>query len=149
MKNNKFITIAMFLSLLGAVAVPSAIFATSNITDSSNTITPQKSRDVFDDTFDRKDPVTRFEIDPGYGHLKIFVKNRGRSTITFSLVHKDSGKLYITKTVGAGKSLDWNNLGSFSQGLRSGNYEIQWRAGGDIVHVSARAVSGRYPSDIE
>ncbi|MFM9282062.1 hypothetical protein ACI1P2_29080, partial [Paenibacillus sp. p-8] len=95
-------------------------------------IIPQKSRDVFEDMFDRKDPVTRFEIDPGYGHLKIFVKNRGRSTITFSLVHKDSGKLYITKTVGAGKSLQWNNLDSFSQGLRSGNYEMQWRAGGDI-----------------
>ncbi|MFB5682700.1 hypothetical protein ACE3NQ_17420 [Paenibacillus terreus] len=77
------------------------------------------------------------------------MKNRGRSTITFSLVHKDSGKLYITKTVGAGKSLDWNNLDSFPQGLRSGDYEIQWRAGGDIVHVSAWGAPSRYPSKIE
>ncbi|EHS54967.1 hypothetical protein P4H71_20490 [Paenibacillus kribbensis] len=132
-KNKLFLASALSISLLGAVAVPSGIFASSDV---------NKSRDVFNDTFDRKDPVSRFELVPGYGHLKIFVKNRGNSTITFSLVHKDSGKLYITKTVGAGKELSWNSLDSFSQGLRSGNYEMQWRAGGNIVNVTAWGVSG-------
>ncbi|MGM1022309.1 MAG: hypothetical protein ACQEXV_17635 [Bacillota bacterium] len=117
-------------------------------TTGDHVVTPQKVRDVFNDMFDRKDPVSRFELDPGYGHLKIFVKNRGSQTITFSLVHKDSGKLYISKTVGAGRELSWNSLDSFSQGLRSGDYEIQWRAGGDIVKVTTWGVSGQYPSDI-
>ncbi|ASR45351.1 hypothetical protein B4V02_00815 [Paenibacillus kribbensis] len=132
-KNELFLASALSISLLGAVAVPGAIFASSDVT---------KSRDVFNDTFDRKDPLSRFVLDHGYGHLKIFVKNRGNSTITFSLVHTDSGKQYITKTVGAGKELPWSSLDSFSQGLRSGNYEIQWRAGGDVVHVTAWGVSG-------
>ncbi|WP_068497712.1 hypothetical protein [Paenibacillus kribbensis] len=138
-KNKLFLASALSISLLGTVAVPGAIFASSNVT---------KSRDVFDDTFDRKDPVSHFVLVPGYGHLKIFVKNRGNSTITFSLVHKDSGKLYITKTVGAGKELSWNSLDSFSQGLRSGNYEIQWRAGGNIVNVTAWGVSGTDSANI-
>ncbi|WP_258013897.1 hypothetical protein [Paenibacillus polymyxa] len=151
----------MALGLIGgAIAVPSAIFADSDaaVTDSATSsavaqdagkttagdhvITPQRVRDVFDDTFDRKDPVSRFVLDPGYGHLKISAKNTGGSTITFSLVHTDSGKQYIVKTIGAHKKLLWDSVNSFSQGLRSGNYEIQWRAGGDIVHVTAWGVSG-------
>ncbi|MGW9529697.1 hypothetical protein ACWHAM_18470 [Paenibacillus terrae] len=146
-KNKLFLASALSISLLGAVAVPSAILASSDArqdagaTTASDRVIPQKSRDVFDDTFDRKDPVSRFELDHGYGHLKIFAKNKGSSTITFSLVHTDSGKLYITKTIGAHRDLEWSSLNSFSQGLRSGNYEIQWRAGGDIVHVSAWGVS--------
>ncbi|MFK4343100.1 MULTISPECIES: hypothetical protein [unclassified Paenibacillus] len=164
-KNKLLIASALSVSLLGAVAIPSAIFADSDVSDSANppttatrdtgttttgdhVVTPQKARDVFNDTFDRKDPVSRFELDPGYGHLKIFVKNRGSQTITFSLVHKDSGKLYISKTVGAGRELSWNSLDSFSQGLRSGDYEIQWRAGGDVVKVTTWGVSGQYPTDI-
>ncbi|MGQ3481253.1 hypothetical protein [Paenibacillus sp. TY11] len=160
MKKNKiFFASTLSVSLLGAVAVLSAIFASSNVTDSANTfttatqdagttttsdhvITLRKSRDVFNDTFNRKDPVSRFKLDPGYGRLKILVKNTGDSTITFSLVHTDSRKLYITKTIGAHSSLNWDSLDSFSQGLRSGNYEIQWRADGDIVHVTTWGVSG-------
>jgi len=168
LKKKHFIAPALALGLIGgAIAVPNAIFADSDaVTDSAKTsttatqdavttttgdhvITPQRARDVFDDTFDRKDPVSRFVLDPGYGHLKISAKNTGNSTITFSLVHTDSNKLYITKTIGAHSSLNWDSLASFSSGLRSGNYEIQWRAGGDIVHVSAYGVSGQYPSDIQ
>ncbi|WP_274484426.1 hypothetical protein [Paenibacillus polymyxa] len=158
-KKEIFFSSALSISLLGAVVVPSVICASSDASDSANTssiatqnagkstisdqvITPQKSRDVFDDIFDKKDPVSRFVLDPGYGHLKIFAKNRGDSTITFSLVHTDSGKQYIVKTIGAHKKLLWDSVNSFSQGLRSGNYEIQWRAGGDIVHVTAWGVSG-------
>ncbi|KJD42661.1 hypothetical protein [Paenibacillus terrae] len=158
-KEKIFFSSALSISLLGGGVVPSAIFASSDVTDSVNTsstatknagkstisdhvITPQKSRDVFDDIFDKKDPVSRFVLDPGYGHLKIFAKNRGDSTITFSLVHTDSRKQYIVKTIGAHKKLLWDSVSSFSQGLRSGNYEIQWRAGGDIVHVTAWGVSG-------
>ncbi|KJD47431.1 hypothetical protein [Paenibacillus terrae] len=117
-------------------------------TTNDHVITRQRSRDVFNDTFDRKDPVSRFVLDRGYGHLEIYVKNKGNSTITFSLVHTDSGKQYITKRVGAGGELSWKSLDSFSQGLRSGNYEIQWRAGGDVVRVSTWGVSGQYPKDI-
>jgi len=168
LKKKHLIASALSLGLLGgAIAVPSAIFADSDaVTDSANTsttatqdavtkttgdhvITPQRARDVFDDSFDSKNPVTRFVLDPGYGHLKIQANNTGNSTITFSLVHTDSGKQYIVKTIGAHSSLTWDSLNSFSQGLRSGNYEIQWRAGGDIVHGSAYGVSGQYPSDIE
>ncbi|WP_256703295.1 hypothetical protein [Paenibacillus peoriae] len=159
LKKKTFFSSALSICLLGAVVVPSVICASSDASDSANTssiasknagkstisnhvITPQKSRDVFDDTFDRKDPVSRFVLDPGYGHLKIFAKNRGSSTITFSLVHTDSGKQYIVKTIGAHKKLLWESVNSFSQGLRSENYEIQWRANGDIVHVTTWGVSG-------
>ncbi|KAF6582748.1 hypothetical protein [Paenibacillus sp. EKM211P] len=160
MKKKTFFSSALSFCLLGAVVVPSVICASSDASDSANTssiaiknagktttgdhvITPQRARDVFNDTFENeKNPVSRFVLDPGYGHLKIMVKNTGDSTMTFSLVHTDSNKQYIVKTVGAHKSLTWDSVNSFSQGLRSGNYEIQWRAGGDIVHVTAWGVSG-------
>jgi hypothetical protein len=163
-KKKKNFSSALSISLLGAVVVPSVICASSDASDSANTssiatknagkstisdqvITPQKSRDVFEDIFDKKDPVSRFVLDPEYGHLKIFAKNRGGSTITFSLVHTDSGKQYIVKTIGAHKKLFWDSVNSFSQGLRSGNYEIQWRANGDIVHVTTWGVSGNDSAD--
>ncbi|MGG1674102.1 hypothetical protein ACIFOE_26500, partial [Paenibacillus sp. NRS-1783] len=57
---------------------------TGTTTTGDHVITPQKGRDVFNDTFDRKDPVSRFVLDRGYGHLKIYLKNKGNSTITFS-----------------------------------------------------------------
>jgi hypothetical protein len=169
LKKKHFIAPALALGLIGGfIAVPNAIFADSDaaVTDSATStavtqdagktttgdhvITPQRARDVFNDTFEtEKNPVSRFVLDPGYGHLKIMVKNTGDSTMTFSLVHTDSNKQYIVKTVGAHSGLTWDSTNSFSQGLRSGNYEIQWRAGGDIVHGSASGVSGQYPSDID
>ncbi len=54
---------------------------------------------------------------------------------------------YIVKTIGAHKKLLWDSVNSFSQGLRSGNYEIQWRANGDIVHVTTWVVSGTDSAD--
>ncbi|SEK04646.1 hypothetical protein [Paenibacillus polymyxa] len=161
MKKNKiFFSSALSISLLGAVVAPSVFCASSDASDSANTssiatknagktttgdhvVTPQRARDVFNNTFENeKNPVSCFVLDPGYGHLKILAKNRGDSTITFSLVHTDSGKQYIVKTIGAHKKLLWDSVNSFPQGLRSGNYEIQWRANGDIVHVTAWGVSG-------
>ncbi|QNR65295.1 hypothetical protein IAQ67_15445 [Paenibacillus peoriae] len=161
MKKIHLVASVLVLGLIGgAIAVPCAILADSDaaVTDSAastaatqgavitttgdHVITPQRARDVFNDTFDNeKNPVSRFVLDPGYGHLKILAKNTSDSTITFSLVHTDSGKQYIVKTIGAHKKLLWDSVNSFSLGLRSGNYEIQWRANGDIVHVTTWGVS--------
>ncbi|WP_068497721.1 hypothetical protein [Paenibacillus kribbensis] len=164
-KNKLFLVSALSVSLLGAVAIPSAIFADSDaVTDSANTSTyatqdevktPDnhdvslfRTKDLFNVNLDGKSPLTEFSISPGYGHVKLRVKNNTKATLTFTLKHVDSGKDYFTKYVGAGDTFNWYSTDGFSSGLRSGNYEIQWRAGGAYVDASAWAISATNPDEL-
>lgn len=112
-------------------------------------ITPQKAQDAFTTTLAGKNPTTNFTVAPGYGHLKIKVVNTGSSTITFSLQHNSTGKVFITKTVGGNSSLDWYSDVSFPNGVYSGDYVIQYRASGDNMSGKAYGVTGQFVSDIK
>ncbi|ALP36310.1 hypothetical protein ASL14_09150 [Paenibacillus sp. IHB B 3084] len=165
MKKKHLIASALSLGLLGgAIAVPSAIFADSGVTNSANTSTYAtqdevktpgnhdvglfRTKDLFNVNLDGKSPLTEFSISPGYGHVKLRVKNNTNATLTFTLKHVDSGKDYFTKYVGAGDTFNWYSTDGFSSGLRSGNYEIQWRAGGAYVDASAWAISATNPDEL-
>ncbi|KOS04209.1 hypothetical protein [Paenibacillus polymyxa] len=161
MKKKHLIASALSLGLLGgAIAVPSAIFADSDAaTNSANTSTYAthdevktpgnhdislfRTKDLFNVNL-----LTEFSIDPGYGHVKIRVRNNTKATLTFTLKHVDSGKDYFTKYVGAGDTFNWYSTDGFSSGLRSGKYEIQWRAGGAYVDASAWAISATNPDEL-
>ncbi|QYK66139.1 hypothetical protein [Paenibacillus sp. S02] len=166
MKKKHLIASALSLGLLGgAIAVPSAIFADSDAaTNSANTSTYAthdevktpgnhdislfRTKDLFNVNLDGKSPLTEFSIDPGYGHVKIRVRNNTKATLIFTLKHVDSGKDYFTKYVGAGDTFNWYSTDGFSSGLRSGKYEIQWRAGGAYVDASAWAISATNPDEL-
>ncbi|WP_237449068.1 hypothetical protein [Paenibacillus sp. OT2-17] len=100
MKKKHLIASALSLGLLGgAIAVPSAIFADSDAaTNSANTSTYAthdevktpgnhdislfRTKDLFNVNLDGKSPLTEFSIDPGYGHVKIRVRNNTKATLT-------------------------------------------------------------------
>jgi len=112
-------------------------------------ITPQKSQDAFTTNLgNNKNATVNFVVAQGYGHLKLKVVNTGSSTITFSLQHISTGKVFITKTVGSGNSLDWYSDLSFPNGIYSGDYVIQFRAGGDLMNGKAYGITGQQISDI-
>lgn len=71
-----------------------------------------------------------FSVNAGYGHLKLFMKNYSTKSVTVNLTHLDSGLVYFTKTIPAGGSLDWRNFDEgYPQGMRGGNYVLQWIGG--------------------
>ncbi|APB70889.1 hypothetical protein PPYC1_11185 [Paenibacillus polymyxa] len=91
-------------------------------------------------------PTMDLTVDKGYGHVKIKVRNQGTSTISWSL--QGSGKEYVYKTVGKGGTLTWNSLNSFPNGMPSGKYVIQFRAGGEKVDGEVWATTSQHPADI-
>ncbi|QDY86237.1 hypothetical protein FQU75_24555 [Paenibacillus polymyxa] len=92
-------------------------------------------------------PTMKLIIEKGYGHVKIKVRNEGTSNLTWSL--QGNGREYLIKTVGKGKTLTWTSLNSFPNGMPSGDYIIQFRAGGNKVEGEAWGTTGKHPSDIK
>ncbi|MBO2943085.1 pilus assembly protein [Paenibacillus sp. F411] len=71
-----------------------------------------------------------FSVNAGYGHLKLFMKNYSSNSVTVNLTHLDSTLVYFTKTIPAGGSLDWKDFDEgYPQGMRGGNYVLQWIGG--------------------
>ncbi|WP_025685814.1 hypothetical protein [Paenibacillus maysiensis] len=166
MKKKHLIASALSLGLLGgAVAVPNAIFADSDaVSNSANPSTYAtkdkaktpgnhdvglfKTKDLFNVILDGKSPLTEFSISPGYGHVKMRVKNSTKATLTFTLKHVNSGDYLLTKYVGAGETFNWYSTNGFPNGMRSGDYEIQWHASGAYVDASAWAISANSPDEL-
>ncbi|OMF48739.1 hypothetical protein [Paenibacillus peoriae] len=166
MKKKHLIASVLALGIIGgAVAVPNAIFADSDaVSNSANTITyanqgevktPSnhdvslfKRKDLFNVNLDGKSPLTEFSISPGYGHVKMRVKNNTKATLTFTLRHVNSGDYLLTKYVGAGERFTWYSTDSFPNGMRAGDYEIQWRAGGAYVDATAWGLSATSPDEL-
>ncbi|WP_329808606.1 hypothetical protein, partial [Paenibacillus polymyxa] len=91
-------------------------------------------------------PTMDLTVKKGYGHVKIKVRNEGTSNLTWSL--QGNGREYVYKTVGKGDTLTWTSLNSFPNGMPSGEYVIQFRAGGNKVEGEAWGTTGQYRSDI-
>ncbi|MBP1309074.1 hypothetical protein JOD82_002094 [Paenibacillus sp. 1182] len=104
--------------------------------------TGQKVREVLGGT----SPTMDLTVEKGYGHVKIKVRNEGTSNLTWSL--QGNGREYVLKTVGKGNTLTWTSLNSFPNGMPSGEYVIQFRAGGNKVEGEAWGTTGQHPSDI-
>ncbi|ANS75548.1 hypothetical protein AWM70_13855 [Paenibacillus yonginensis] len=76
-----------------------------------------------------------FTINPGYGHIKFLIKNYSSASVNVTLTHTDSGLVYFSKTIPASSSLEWYNFkDGYPQGMRSGNYILQWSGGGTNVN---------------
>ncbi|MET3211190.1 UNVERIFIED_CONTAM: hypothetical protein ABIC26_004157 [Paenibacillus sp. PvR008] len=149
MKKNKLITTALSLSLLGAVAIPSAIFADSDVSDSANTsttetqdagtttagdhvITPQRSMEAIDAGITGGATVqTSFEIPRRYGYIKLKLKNYSDHTATVNLTHIQSNKEYIDRLeIPPHDTVIWKSADEgYSNGMRSGDYTLEWRGG--------------------
>ncbi|MFI2855717.1 hypothetical protein ACH6EH_01105 [Paenibacillus sp. JSM ZJ436] len=64
------------------------------------------------------------------GTRVLFMKNYSSNSVTVNLTHLDSNLVYFTTTIPAGGSLDWRNFDEgYPQGMRGGNYVLQWIGG--------------------
>ncbi|MGH0601197.1 hypothetical protein [Bacillus mycoides] len=78
-----------------------------------------------------------FKVSEGYGHLKIYIKNRGQSTLKVSLKHVASGKTYfIKKTIEKGDPpFEWISNKDFPQGVKAGDFELSFDSGGQPAYL--------------
>ncbi|GAC40758.1 hypothetical protein [Paenibacillus popilliae] len=71
-----------------------------------------------------------FKVNPNNGHLKLLLKNLSKYPVNVNLQHIDTNKVYFATTIDAKSSLTWKNWEEgFAQGMRTGNYYIQWSGG--------------------
>ncbi|MGM1022120.1 MAG: hypothetical protein ACQEXV_16615 [Bacillota bacterium] len=169
MKKKHLIASALSLGLLGgAIAVPSAIFADSDVTDSANTsttatqdagttttgdhvVTPQRVGNTIDAGASGSATVgTSFEVPKGYGHVKLRMKNYSDHTVKVSLSHIESNREYITGlTIAPHDQVTWRSTDEgYSGGLRSGSYTLQWRGGDYKVDGHVWGVAASMPGDL-
>ncbi|MBE0336182.1 hypothetical protein [Paenibacillus sp. 23TSA30-6] len=167
-KNKLLIASALSVSLLGAAAISSAIFADSEVTDSANisttatqdvgttttgdhVVTPQNVGNTFGSRVQGGATVqSSFDVPRGYGHVKLTLKNNSSYPVRVSLLHNDSGKEYISGTrISPGSSITWRSTDEgYTDGLRSGSYTLQWRGGDYNVNAEFNGIAGSRPADI-
>ncbi|WP_043921470.1 hypothetical protein [Paenibacillus polymyxa] len=88
-----------------------------------------------------------FSVPKGWGHVKLCLKNHSDHPVKVSLTHSGSNKLYFESLVIAPHdTVAWNsNDQGFSDGLRSGDYILQWRGGDYKVDGETWGVAGSKP----
>ncbi|MGQ3480168.1 hypothetical protein [Paenibacillus sp. TY11] len=91
-----------------------------------------------------------FSVPKGWGHVKLCMKNHSDHPVKVSLTHSGSNKLYINGLVIAPHdTVTWNsNDQGFSDGLRSGDYILQWRGSDYKVDGETWGVAGSQPENL-
>ncbi|UMY53143.1 hypothetical protein MLD56_16340 [Paenibacillus peoriae] len=166
MKKKHFIAPALALGLIGgAIAVPNAIFADSDVTDSATSsavtqdagttavpndhvgtatttgdhvITPQATDgQIVDRPLYGLNDSADFDIKPGYGYVRLYLRNTGDTTISFTVNQGSaSGAEKYSGTVKPGRTFDeqlnsskaWS-AGKFYVSLSSGSGPMSGKLG--------------------
>lgn len=90
-----------------------------------------------------------FTVKAGYGHLKLSLENNSRHPVRVSLTHKSTDKLYFTREIDGNGSISWENYDNgYEQGMRSGEYILQWSGAGYKVNGEFTGKTGSSISDI-
>ncbi|WP_017691852.1 hypothetical protein [Paenibacillus sp. PAMC 26794] len=111
-------------------------------------ITPMATSTLFHTPLaTRPSDISEFYVRAGYGHIKIFIKNTGKSTMTVTMKHS-SDKVYIEDSIPAGGTLDWKSYIDYPQGVRGGDYEISYRAGGNNLSAEAWGISAENTNEL-
>lgn len=136
MKQNKLCTVLFSVALMFSVVFAAFSFpmgASARVMDENSgtyngaNYNPPKSSDTI-----------KFSVTPGYGHLKVYIKNRGQSNLYVSLKHVASGKVYFeNKEIRVGDpALEWkSNKEGFPQGVKAGDFELSFSSGGKAAYL--------------
>ncbi|OKP87029.1 hypothetical protein A3844_11060 [Paenibacillus helianthi] len=90
-----------------------------------------------------------FTINGGFGHIKLLMKNYSSSSVTVSLTHKNSGWVYFSEVISGNGSITWKNFEhGYEQGMRGGDYTLQWSGGGSNVNGEFFGKTGSSISDV-
>lgn len=159
---------ALLLSILALSLVAVVIvFAATASSDQKTEKTPNANQSVTPITEENPDPVivrldssplfntglsgqatlSNFYVRAGHGHIKIFVKNTRKYKMTVTMKHS-SGKVYIEDSVPAGGTLDWRSYDDYPQGVRGGEFEVSYRAGGNNMSGQAWGTSAKNNNEL-
>ncbi|MDY8023911.1 hypothetical protein UYY96_15015 [Paenibacillus polymyxa] len=129
--------IFLFSILSLAIATTAGAASASPSKTSGNTIISQRSGGS-------ATVKEAFSVPKGWGHVKLCMKNHSDHPVKVSLTHSGSNKLYIDGLVIAPHdTVTWNSADQgFSDGLRSGDYILQWRGSEYKVNGETWGVAG-------
>lgn len=139
MKKRIFLFSILSLAIATTVGVASA----SPSINSKNTIINQRS-------WGSATVKESFSVPKGWGHVKLRMKNHSDHPVKVSLTHSGSNKLYIEGLVIAPHdTVTWKSTDQgFSDGLRSGDYILQWRGSDYKVNGETWGVADSQPGNL-
>ncbi|ADM70491.1 hypothetical protein GMA19_02688 [Paenibacillus polymyxa E681] len=139
MKKRIFLFSILSLAIATTVGVASA----SPSINSKNTIINQRSEGS-------ATVKESFSVPKGWGHVKLRMKNHSDHPVKVSLTHSGSNKLYIEGLVIAPHdTVTWKSTDQgFSDGLRSGDYILQWRGSDYKVNGETWGVADSQPGSL-
>ncbi|MEY8739528.1 hypothetical protein [Paenibacillus tundrae] len=111
-------------------------------------VTPLDTSPLFSTTLAGSTVSSNFNVAGGFGHVKVFIKNTGKSTIRAVMVHNDTKKEYFSKDIAPGSTLDWRSYTDTPQGVRGGKFTITYRAGGNIMSGEAWGLSAENNNEL-
>ncbi|WP_145149957.1 hypothetical protein [Paenibacillus xylanexedens] len=89
-----------------------------------------------------------FSVNPEFVHIKLLMKNNSSHEVDVSLTHLDTSKVYFSRTIAPGKSLNWiNSKEGFTKGMSTGGYLLQWSGGGYRVEGEVWGSAGLDPDE--
>lgn len=102
----------------------------SSINSTEDLITPISIGNKWRETAtgSNKTATSSFVVPKDYGHVKLYFLNNSAGSVTITVTHVTTGKEYIAEVVAAGKSLTWRSTTDYPQGMRSGDYTVQYRS---------------------
>ncbi|WP_339322121.1 pilus assembly protein [Paenibacillus sp. FSL W8-0194] len=90
-----------------------------------------------------------FKINSGYGHIKLLMKNYSSKPVMVTLTHNATGLVYFVREIKANDQITWKNFEEgFGQGMRSGEYTLQWSGAGTPVNGEFFGKTGSSISDV-
>ncbi|MEC0171670.1 pilus assembly protein [Paenibacillus graminis] len=107
----------------------------TNPLSEDGTITPMLVDDTWEDTaYNGTANVSLpFNVNPGYGHLKLLLQNFSGQQVHITLTHVESGLVYINEDISNSK--EWKSWEKgHAQGMRSGNYILSWSGNSTVVN---------------
>ncbi len=133
----------IFLFLILSLSIATTVDAASSSKTSGNNIISQRSGGS-------ATVKEAFSVPKGWGHVKLCMKNHSDHPVRVSLTHSSSNKLYIEALVIAPHdTVTWKSTDQgFSDGLRSGDYILQWRGSDYKVDGETWGVADSQPGNL-
>jgi hypothetical protein len=123
-------SLAVSVILSSVAVIGASAVAPEPQVKSGGIITPQTVDKEWGDSFSGRSTADDvFNVNAGYGHVKLHVQNTGSTSFKVNLVHRSTGATYWSTTVAANSSADWLSWNSYPQGMKTGDYTITFSGG--------------------
>ncbi|EEM85966.1 hypothetical protein bthur0012_60100 [Bacillus thuringiensis serovar pulsiensis BGSC 4CC1] len=90
------------------------------------------TNEIEDNNFDE----VNFKVSPGYGHLKVYIKNKGKSNVSVYLKNLTTKEIYMDKLIKPGQIYEWlSNKEGYLDGVGADKYELSFTSNGKPLNV--------------